>query len=177
MAKVLKPLAQAGLVDGFRGANGGYRLARDPAAISLVEIVEAMEGPLGMTECSLHERPLRHRTALRRARQLAPHQRRGRRRPARRQRWRKCCSRAAAPVRKASPPASRTPEDPADDRQTAIIETPAEMPIENAQIHARLGRKYDAGFVTDIESDTLPPGPDRETWCASSRPARTSPSG
>ena len=53
VAKVLKPLAQAGLVEGFRGANGGYRLARDPAAISLVEIVEAMEGPLGMTECSI----------------------------------------------------------------------------------------------------------------------------
>jgi len=54
VAKLLKPLAQAGLVAGFRGSNGGYRLARDAAAISLVEIVEAMEGPLGMTECSLH---------------------------------------------------------------------------------------------------------------------------
>ena len=48
-------------------------------------------------------------------------------------------------------------------RQTAIIETPDEAPIEdapieNAQIHARLGRKYDAGFSTDIESDALPPG-------------------
>src|SRR6478672_5463701 len=55
VAKVLKPLAQAGLVDGFRGANGGYRLARAATDISLVEIVEAMEGPLGMTECSVHE--------------------------------------------------------------------------------------------------------------------------
>jgi FeS assembly SUF system regulator len=55
VAKVLKPLAQAGLVDGFRGASGGYRLARDPATINLVEIVEAMEGPLAMTECSVHE--------------------------------------------------------------------------------------------------------------------------
>ena len=53
VAKVLKPLAQAGLVEGFRGANGGYRLAREASAISLVEIVEAMEGPLAMTECSL----------------------------------------------------------------------------------------------------------------------------
>lgn len=53
VAKVLKPLAQAGLVDGFRGANGGYRLARAAETISLVDIVEAMEGPLGMTECSL----------------------------------------------------------------------------------------------------------------------------
>lgn len=53
VAKVLKPLAAAGLVEGFRGANGGYRLARAAEAISLVEIVEAMEGPLGMTECSI----------------------------------------------------------------------------------------------------------------------------
>ena len=55
VAKVLKPLAAAGLVEGFRGANGGYRLARPAAAIGLVEIVEAMEGPLAMTECSGHE--------------------------------------------------------------------------------------------------------------------------
>jgi FeS assembly SUF system regulator len=54
VAKLLKPLSQAGLVAAFRGSNGGYRLARDAADISLVEIVEAMEGPLGMTECSLH---------------------------------------------------------------------------------------------------------------------------
>jgi len=54
VAKLLKPLAQAGLVEGFRGTNGGYRLARAASQISLVEIVEAMEGPLGMTECSVH---------------------------------------------------------------------------------------------------------------------------
>jgi len=54
VAKLLKPLAQAGLVEGFRGVNGGYRLARPAGDISLIEIVEAMEGPLGMTECSIH---------------------------------------------------------------------------------------------------------------------------
>ena len=54
VAKVLKPLAQAGLVEGFRGANGGYRLARPADAIGLLDIVVAMEGPLGMTECSVH---------------------------------------------------------------------------------------------------------------------------
>ncbi len=55
VAKVLKPLAQAGLVQAFRGATGGYRLARPASEISLVEIVEAMEGPLAMTECSVHD--------------------------------------------------------------------------------------------------------------------------
>lgn len=55
VSKVLKPLAQANLVEGFRGAHGGYRLTRPPQQISLIEIVEAMEGPLAMTECSLDE--------------------------------------------------------------------------------------------------------------------------
>jgi FeS assembly SUF system regulator len=54
VAKVLKPLAQAGLVAATRGANGGYRLARSAEAIGLLEIVIALEGPLGMTECSVH---------------------------------------------------------------------------------------------------------------------------
>jgi FeS assembly SUF system regulator len=52
VSKVLKPLAHAGLVESFRGANGGYRLARAAADISLIEVVEAIEGPFGMTECS-----------------------------------------------------------------------------------------------------------------------------
>lgn len=54
VSKLLKPLAQAGLVDGFRGANGGYRLAHPASEIGLIDIVTAMEGPLGMTECSVH---------------------------------------------------------------------------------------------------------------------------
>lgn len=52
VSKLLKPLAQAGLVEGLRGARGGYRLSREAGEISLIEIVEAMEGPLAMTECS-----------------------------------------------------------------------------------------------------------------------------
>ena len=53
VSKVLKPLAQAGLLEAFRGAHGGYRLSRAACDISLIAIVEAMEGPLAMTECSL----------------------------------------------------------------------------------------------------------------------------
>ena len=55
VSKLLKPLAQAGLVEGLRGVHGGYRLARPATDISLIEIVEAMEGPLAMTECSVHD--------------------------------------------------------------------------------------------------------------------------
>lgn len=51
VSKVLKQLAGAGLVDSRRGVNGGYRLARKPDQISVADIVTAMEGPIGMTEC------------------------------------------------------------------------------------------------------------------------------
>jgi len=52
VSKLLKSLAQAGLVESVRGVHGGYRLARLPQTIALIEIVEAMEGPLALTECS-----------------------------------------------------------------------------------------------------------------------------
>jgi len=52
VSKVLKPLSHAGLVEGVRGSSGGYRLARPPEAITLIEVVEAIEGPLNVTECS-----------------------------------------------------------------------------------------------------------------------------
>ncbi len=55
VSKLLKTLGHAGLVESFRGVNGGYRLARDAHDISLAQIVEAMEGPIGMTECSVAE--------------------------------------------------------------------------------------------------------------------------
>ena len=46
VAKVAKTLVAAGLLDTQRGVHGGYRLARHAAVISLVQIVEAMEGPI-----------------------------------------------------------------------------------------------------------------------------------
>lgn len=54
VSKVLKPLAQAGLVESYRGTHGGYRLSRDASRISLLEIVESIEGPLAMTACNDH---------------------------------------------------------------------------------------------------------------------------
>lgn len=55
VAKLLKQLAQAELVLSTRGAAGGYRLARPAHAISIADIIAAIEGPLGMTECSIHQ--------------------------------------------------------------------------------------------------------------------------
>ena len=54
VAKLLKGLAHAGLVTATRGAAGGYRLARPPAAISVAEVVAAIDGDIGMTQCSVH---------------------------------------------------------------------------------------------------------------------------
>ena len=50
--KLMQALGRAGLLVGQRGAGGGYRLARDPQAISLADIIEAVEGPIAMTQCS-----------------------------------------------------------------------------------------------------------------------------
>ncbi|MBV9523241.1 MAG: SUF system Fe-S cluster assembly regulator [Alphaproteobacteria bacterium] len=55
VAKVLKGLAHAGIVTALRGAAGGYRLARPPTAISVAEVVAAIDGAIGMTQCSVHE--------------------------------------------------------------------------------------------------------------------------
>ena len=53
VSKLLKLLGHAALVESFRGVNGGYRLARCAADISLAEIVIALEGPIAVTECGI----------------------------------------------------------------------------------------------------------------------------
>jgi FeS assembly SUF system regulator len=51
-AKVLKLLAKGRLVSAHRGASGGYKLARKASDISIAEIIEAMDGPIALTDCS-----------------------------------------------------------------------------------------------------------------------------
>jgi FeS assembly SUF system regulator len=52
VSKLLKKLARSGLVVSERGAHGGYALARAPERISAAEILDALEGPVAITECS-----------------------------------------------------------------------------------------------------------------------------
>lgn len=52
VAKILKTLAKGGMLASHRGKLGGYSLARQARAISVAEILEVMEGPLCLTECS-----------------------------------------------------------------------------------------------------------------------------
>ena len=49
--KLVSTLSKAGLLKSMRGAGGGLKLARPAAAISLAEIVEAVEGPIALTAC------------------------------------------------------------------------------------------------------------------------------
>jgi FeS assembly SUF system regulator len=52
VSKVLKQLHRAGLVNSTRGTHGGYQLAREPEAISAAAILDALEGPIALTQCS-----------------------------------------------------------------------------------------------------------------------------
>ena len=52
VSKLLKGLAQAGLVNSQRGSGGGYTLARPAADISAAEIIDAIEGPVAITDCA-----------------------------------------------------------------------------------------------------------------------------
>lgn len=50
--KLLKSLCRAGLVNSTRGANGGYQLSRPPRDISAASVIDALDGPVSITECS-----------------------------------------------------------------------------------------------------------------------------
>lgn len=52
VSKVLKKLTSAGVLTSCRGAHGGYNLARASQSISATEIIDALEGPIAITECS-----------------------------------------------------------------------------------------------------------------------------
>jgi FeS assembly SUF system regulator len=52
VAKILKELSKAGVVASQRGRHGGYTLARPADQISVASVVEALEGPVSLTECS-----------------------------------------------------------------------------------------------------------------------------
>jgi FeS assembly SUF system regulator len=49
--KLVSRLSSAGLLRSVRGAGGGFKLARPAAAVTLADIVEAIEGPIAMTAC------------------------------------------------------------------------------------------------------------------------------
>ena len=52
VSKLLKALAKAEIVSSTRGSHGGYQLARDAQEISATDVIDALEGPVSITECS-----------------------------------------------------------------------------------------------------------------------------
>lgn len=52
VSKILKMLARKNLVASVLGAKGGYMLTRQPKEISIAKIIDAMDGPISITECS-----------------------------------------------------------------------------------------------------------------------------
>lgn len=68
--KLVSLLSRGGLLTSIRGAGGGIQLARPAAAISLADIIEAVEGPIAMTACLEKGR---HDCGLEDACQVKPH--------------------------------------------------------------------------------------------------------
>lgn len=52
VAKLLKRMTAGGLLRSRRGKDGGYQLERDPEEITLARVLNVLEGPLAVTECS-----------------------------------------------------------------------------------------------------------------------------
>jgi Rrf2 family protein len=53
LAKILQRLAKAGIVTSLRGVKGGFKLAKRARDISLLDVVEVMEGPVAMNLCAV----------------------------------------------------------------------------------------------------------------------------
>lgn len=55
LEEIAMSLKQAGLIEGRKGPNGGYRLAQHPDDITAEKILSALEGPLALVECQRHD--------------------------------------------------------------------------------------------------------------------------
>lgn len=51
ISRLIIDLRRAGIVRSIRGAKGGFRLAKSPREVTLLDIVEVMEGPLAIVDC------------------------------------------------------------------------------------------------------------------------------
>jgi FeS assembly SUF system regulator len=55
VSKLLKQLTKGGVVESLRGAHGGYKLARPAASVTVADVIAAIDGPIALTECSVHK--------------------------------------------------------------------------------------------------------------------------
>jgi Rrf2 family protein len=52
LAKILQSLSQSGIIEAQKGSGGGYRMARNPAEVTLTQVFESIEGPVHMIMCT-----------------------------------------------------------------------------------------------------------------------------
>ena len=55
LTKILQPLIKDGIVGSQRGVGGGFYLAKDPAQITLLDVVKSQEGPVYLNQCMIKE--------------------------------------------------------------------------------------------------------------------------
>lgn len=56
LAKILQKLSRAGIVRSYRGVKGGYELAKKPRNISLLDVIESIEGPVALNICAIDKK-------------------------------------------------------------------------------------------------------------------------
>lgn len=60
VSKILKSLARRGVVESHRGSKGGYELLQAPGEITVANMVEALDGPVALTQCNLGPHACEH---------------------------------------------------------------------------------------------------------------------
>ena len=55
LAKILQKLSKASLAKSYRGVKGGFALARHPSKISLLDVIEAIQGPILINICAVDD--------------------------------------------------------------------------------------------------------------------------
>lgn len=76
ISQLLSTMSRAGWVSAVRGPRGGVRLERDPESISLYDVIELFDGPLGITRCLEELEPCRRQAVCQMRQHWAEAQRR-----------------------------------------------------------------------------------------------------
>ena len=157
VSKLLKQLQRTGLVVSTRGLHGGYQLARPAAQISAAAILDALEGPVALTDCSVGHGYCEHRAQLPRRAGLAAPQSGDPPLAAR-------CESGAAGGPRRRPGAATHARAGHEGGRRALPGALMSEPVKetNRELESLIARGYQHGFVTDIDSDTVPPGLDED---------------
>lgn len=56
LSKILQKLTKAKIVKSYRGVNGGFQIAKSPKEINLLNVMEAIEGPVAINRCAVNKK-------------------------------------------------------------------------------------------------------------------------